>query len=124
MVIDFFLMFAGITSFNGYWGCERCRTSGTPVESKSTAVKAQDLSRKHGSYPHQEPEVDQDNDDDGAAQQENGVVAAGKRPPKKGRGTSVKFPDLNAALRKDRNWHHYRKREREEKKVSIFIIHY
>lgn len=122
-------MFAGITNFNGYWGCERCRTRGENVETKSDAKTAKDLSKKHGSYPHQRQ--GNDDDDEDAGQEENGVVAAaGKKPPKAAakaagpRGV-VKFPELTAKARKDTDWKEYRKREKEEEiPVSTTFIHY
>lgn len=120
-------LFAGITNFSGYWGCERCRTRGTAIESKSDATRDRDLSKKHGSYPHQQPQVDQDSDDDdddgGARQQENVIAAAGKKAPKKKGGKTVKFPQLDAPRRKDKDWDLYRLLEKGETQVSIFI-HY
>lgn len=97
------VFYAGIIGFSGYWGCERCRTRGIIVKKPTQAEQSKRLTTGSG-YGGTGG-----NDDEVAA------VASG--------GSTVKFPQLDAPLRKDTSWWKYKDKEPSEPSVSIIYAY-
>lgn len=55
---------SGITNFNGYWGCERCRTRGISVQNQSDAQKSRQIANRTGYASYNGDDEDGDGDDD------------------------------------------------------------
>ena len=122
---------SGITNFNGYWGCERCRTKGESVKNQTQAKKSRQLANKvgFGVVASGVDEGGHDNGGNGEAASVGGeeASAGGGEASAAGGGNGkgvVKFPQLDAPLRKDDDWHLYRDKEPGEPhtKASIAVL--